>query len=334
MRFFAFSAAIYFLVSTLLTALLWSQPLGGSAEFFVEMMSNVRSMPYDHAAVIIILIWSYWSSSDIFAFLRRILVASLVVLVSALFLSAFSGIKTSFPLIVDAIGLERFFAEEQFAALDRALHFGNDAWYLAHGITDWLGFNDFIKFAEATYGQLWAITAFYLPVIMVLLGEKPERFRRFVILYLISWIFLGNFVALFGYSAGPIYYDRVFGGDGFADLIAALNASGLKESWIFRAQELLWTSYSEERQSIGSGISAFPSVHVAMAAVAALYFSEKSLTLGMFFWILTALILFTSIWTGYHYAVDGYFSILVILGANHYLKSNHFKKHLPINGDG
>ena len=69
-------------------------------------------------------------------------------------------------------------------------------------------------------------------------------------------------------------------------------------------------------QTAGSGISAFPSLHVAMMTVVALY-------LAGFGWIgkavgvaLVSAVLFVSVWIGYHYAIDGYASIGAVLAAH------------------
>lgn len=79
-------------------------------------------------------------------------------------------------------------------------------------------------------------------------------------------------------------------------------------------QEYLWTLYQSGTIGLGSGISAFPSMHVALATVVALYAWEWSRKLGFVAWVYVAFILCSSVYLGWHYAIDGYASIVVVSG--------------------
>ena len=52
-------------------------------------------------------------------------------------------------------------------------------------------------------------------------------------------------------------------------------------------------------------MSAFPSMHVAVATVTALYLAERSRLLGLIGAAFWAVVMFLSVYTGYHYALDG-----------------------------
>jgi len=201
-----------------------------------------------------------------------------------------------------------YFADPFFANLDHALHFGMDPWMIAH----WLG--NYLPTKAMTYSYLtvWGLPALTLPAIIAATDVNRVRAKRTLVLYLVAWIFIGNVLALSGLSVGPVYYDRLLGGDRFADLMMALQTSGVSDSHIGRVQQALWDIYTGRSASIGSGISAFPSVHVAIASVTAIYMVERSkwlLPLAAAFLFFT---FFLSVYTGYHYAVDGYASILVV----------------------
>ena len=269
---------------------------------------------------IALLLASWFSSANSREFQQRLFYGTMMLGVCCLFMAGFSSVKTLLPLMVDALGQPRFFADPFLAVLDRALHLGVDPWVFTHAVTETLGWTDFVHDSALLYGIWWGIPAYFLPAIMVLLGDDGPKQRRYIILFLFSWIVLGNVFAMVGLSGGPIYYDRIFGTEVYAELVASLNAAGLETSWFGRVQEGLWVAYSEKAQAVGSGISAFPSLHVAMITVTALYMGEKNRWLGAIGWVLFASTLFVSVWIGYHYAIDGYFPAIAIVALNAALK--------------
>ena len=153
----------------------------------------------------------------------------------------------------------------------------------------------------------------YLPVLLILFDGNPARVRRFTWLYLFAWVAVGNVLALVFLSAGPVYYDQLLGGDTFAGLTEALAASGVTDSSVGRTHAKLWDVYTSGAQDSGSGISAFPSVHIAMVTVFALYLWERHRLLAFPGAALVALFLFLSVYLGWHYAVDGYASIALVI---------------------
>ena len=71
-------------------------------------------------------------------------------------------------------------------------------------------------------------------------------------------------------------------------------------------QAYLWTLNTIGQTGLGSGISAFPSVHVALATLNALFAREYSRRLGIVAFAYAALIEVSSVYLGWHYAIDGY----------------------------
>lgn len=217
---------------------------------------------------------------------------------------AFSFLKSSIPLIVP------FYADRLLADFDRWIHGGYDPWVLAHQWTAGLPVDHLVP----VYMWVWAIPALAFPVIIAVTEAHRERAARFTILYIACWLILGNLLALAASSVGPVYYDALIGGDRFAHLRDALESSGISSSLVGLVQEKLWSSYAEQNMALGLGISAFPSVHVGVATLAALYMAERSRWLVLPGLVFLAITLFLSVYTGYHYAVDGYFSMLFIVG--------------------
>lgn len=234
--------------------------------------------------------------------LSRLRAVAFATIACLFFQAAFTLIKTSLPFIVP------FFADPYFAHIDQVLHFGNDPWTLTHAWAEGFAANQLVW----VYVSVWGLPAMALPVIIAALDGNQDRVRRFLMLYVVGWVVLGNMIALAGMSAGPVYYDRLIGGDRFIDLAPALIESGVKATWIGNLQESLWNVYVDRGQAIGSGISAFPSVHVAMACVTALYLAERTRWLAPIGIAFVAIILFMSVYSGYHYAIDGYAAIIVV----------------------
>lgn len=235
---------------------------------------------------------------------ERSVEVGLAVAVCLILPAAFTLIKTSMPFITP------FFADPFFASLDKALHFGTDPWELVHALPATVILDRLLPF----YLSGWALPAFFLPIFIAATDGDADRRHRTMVLFVFSWVAIGNILAIAGMSAGPVFYDRLLGADRFALLVSELNASGVAASSVGATQEFLWAVHTAKAQAMGSGISAFPSVHLAIATVTAIYLAERSIWLlpvGISF---VGAILLLSIYTGYHYALDGYFSIIVTIG--------------------
>ncbi|MDF0600278.1 phosphatase PAP2 family protein [Psychromarinibacter sp. C21-152] len=218
------------------------------------------------------------------------------------FLSAFGLIKT---LLTD---IQPFFADRLFANLDAALHGGVDPWRITH---EWAAAIP-MSWAGPIYLHVWSALSALVPLALAVLDRDEARVRRYLVLYGVAWILLGNALALAGMSAGPVYYDRVLGADRFAELNAAIDGGALGNPLFRLIQEGLWELHVDGPKILGTGISAFPSVHVAVACVVALYTAERVRWLTPVAFVFVGAVLFLSVFTGYHYAIDGYVSVLVV----------------------
>ena len=237
---------------------------------------------------------------------------------SMLFFTTFSMVKTGMPLIVP------YFADPMWAALDKTMHFGIDPWKIVHIYIPNLGLPSIpAEVGARIYLTFWFLMSVLMPVIVAISDSDPLRKTRFVILFLVCWIGLGNVLALLGLSVGPVFYDQVYGGTRFADFSAFYNETALGNSMFKTVQDFLWHGYSTGSQELGRGISAFPSVHVGMTTVFVLYFWERHWTLGFvmsFFWLF---IMYYSVASGYHYALDGYVSALIIWAVWRFMLRQH-----------
>jgi hypothetical protein len=92
-------------------------------------------------------------------------------------------------------------------------------------------------------------------------------------------------------SGGPIFFQRMGLGDRFADIPYAMQTRS--------AADWLWEEYSGHYIGYATGISAFPSMHVAVSSWIGMTFRNwLAISYALF-------IFFASIMLGWHYAVDG-----------------------------
>ncbi|WP_417261292.1 phosphatase PAP2 family protein [Celeribacter sp.] len=233
---------------------------------------------------------------------RRLGEAALGFAATVALVSGYTLFKAVIPTVVP------FWADPMLAGWDRMLHGGRDAWHVAHDLRGWIDTDG----AAFTYSGVWGAFAFSFPMLLALGDSDPARKARYLSLYALSWVLLGNVLATVFASVGPIYADLVTGGDHFAPMVASLSDLTFPGTSVDRVQQALWAKYVEGggTQLGGSGISAFPSMHVAMATIWALYVSERSRFYAPVGIAFATTILFLSVYTGWHYAVDGYASVL------------------------
>jgi hypothetical protein len=77
-------------------------------------------------------------------------------------------------------------------------------------------------------------------------------------------------------------------------------------------QARLWSGYSSGAMHLIAGIAAMPSVHVALPVLYALAGWKLDRRLGILFGAYALLIFLGSVHLGWHYAVDGYVTFLIV----------------------
>ena len=254
--------------------------------------------------VVIVGLWSLRSPSPLQAFRaalgRAVLgpqaAAGLILFASLLiFMGVFTSIKT---MLTD---ITPFFADRQLADLDALLH-GRDPWRYAVAVFP----ARLTPVLETLYFAIWGMLLFASMLAVLLVPRLREARSQFVWTALIIWPLLGNVVAGAVMSAGPVYFERITGDARFHDLVGYLVEHSRAQEW---AQAYLWKFYASGEAGAGSAISAFPSMHLAQATLLVLLATRVH---RWALWAVTAycaLILFGSVHLGWHYAVDGYFSI-------------------------
>lgn len=252
---------------------------------------------------------------------QRALPVLLSIVLCSLFTFMFGLVKNRMSLVVP------FWADDALTQLDLLLHFG----LAPRDLLLWLEPLQIGRLFKL-YFNSWVFLATFFPVLLIAFDDNLERRRTFTILWMLCWAGLGNVIALAGMSYGPIFADLFPGGPAPAHQGVLAMLERADASSLLATKMSLWRAYTGESQMLGSGISAFPSVHVGMATVIGLYLARIGAdaarsrgaqprraaglrwggrALGMLNVIFYAVL---SVYLGWHYAVDGYASILVIGG--------------------
>lgn len=210
-----------------------------------------------------------------------------------------------------------FYADEALIQMDQVILFGNHAWELVHGITP----DALAAWFPTLYLPVWMFAALAFPILVVATDPDIQRATRFTWIFFGSWLVVGNVLATIGSSVGPIYIDRLTGGNAFAGLHDTLTAKGWLASPIGQVQDRLWEVSTSIDVIEISAISAFPSMHVAVATIVALYLQERSRILGVIGWSYFIMIVLISVYSGYHYIWDAIVAAAVVWGANWFWKT-------------
>ena len=202
----------------------------------------------------------------------------------ALHFVAFNWTKAMLPMVVP------FWLDRPLAAFDAAL-FGQQAWSWAHAAA-----GPFVSPVRWLY-MLW-LPIQLIAAALVLHVRPSTKKTEVTTAYFTTWL-IGGALSYPLSSAGPLFYGRLELGDEFVSLLAQEYLANVRQ-----VADYLWFSHVHRDVGLGVGISAMPSMHVAIATwimIAAHAFARPLLGASVIFF---AAIFFGSFLLGWHYFLD------------------------------
>ncbi len=219
------------------------------------------------------------------------------------FLPFFSAMKSAIPLFTS------YTWDRTFIEIDRALFLGHDPWQLLQPV---LGY-PIITATLALFYHLWFLLIYIGCVSFVFLPIDNSIRRRFVLTFLLTWAVVGGAMATAFASYGPCFVKPLLGYTDFDAQMGYLrSANQIYTVMTVPVQQMLLEGHHTSSHSLGSGISAMPSMHIAVAFIFYLASRRLSAPWGKACLAFFILIWIASVHLAYHYAIDGLVSVLAV----------------------
>ena len=229
--------------------------------------------------------------------LRPHVLASLPMLALVIgFMPFFSKLKSIIPLF------NAYSWDATFIAWDRALFFGYDAW---EALQPMLGYPAITALLALLY-HAWFLLIYVGTLFMLFWPSAVPVRRQYLLAFFLCWTAIGGFLAAVFASVGPCFLEPILGDPAFAGQMAYLRAAdAVAPVMTLDVQAMLLGWHQAGEGGLGSGITAMPSMHVAMATLFWLAIRRVSPLAGKAFGAFLIVIWIGSVHLAYHYAVDG-----------------------------
>lgn len=195
-----------------------------------------------------------------------------------------------------------------FHNIDYIIHGKAIPWDILQRIIGHPLITKFIDFCYLFWGTLYLFTIYWMTV-------SRRSFLRVQYFYSLaaSWIIIGNIAATYLASVGPCFFNKIItnGTNPYNHMMMYLR--GIPNLKAVQIQDVLWHTRSNAIFIPWGGISAMPSMHVSIAILTALAFSNINRWFAFAMYIFAFIIQIGSVHLGCHYAIDGYISILATL---------------------
>lgn len=202
------------------------------------------------------------------------------------------------------------------ADLDKILFFGLDPWRLIflpiHSL-------ELQKIIELNYNVIWHIQLFAVLAIVAYSGLHSKTRVRYLMCTLLVWSIVGSVFAGMFLSAGPAFYALVTGDEyRFGEQMALLREHAESSAIVY--QSYLWRAYIADASGFGTGIAAFPSLHVSFVVLHSLFAFEINKKLGFLVLFYAIFVWFSSVYLAWHYAIDGLFGGILVVAIYYFVR--------------
>lgn len=237
------------------------------------------------------------------AFTRKVVAGLPMLGVAIILLPYFSKMKSAIPLF------NQYTWDQAFIEWDRAIFFGQDAWQVLHPI---IGYPIVTAFLALLY-QLWFLLLYPGVMFFAFARIDSQVRRQFFLTYVLSWTVVGGAMATMLASVGPCFTGPMLGITTFDAQMAYLySANEQVPIMVLPVQEMLLDWYGKAENGLGSGITAMPSMHCAIAFLYWIAVRRVSAKWGAFFAAFFFITWISSVHLAYHYAVDGLVSLIAV----------------------
>lgn len=200
-------------------------------------------------------------------------------------LVAASTIKMHIP------DLNSYYADQALIRLDAV--FGIDPWRITHSIFGPAATRLIdLLYISWHFAQIGFAT-------WIILGRDRKFQLRAALSFQVAWLLMGGILAVAFASVGPCFVDDFLGSDYYQPLMARLPED------LFAVQAMNYLLETHGHDSLGGGISAMPSLHVAITVLIGICIRDRLPKWQWLAWIYAAIIYVGSIHLGWHYASDG-----------------------------
>lgn len=230
--------------------------------------------------------------------------------------NVFHSTVTLMPLMITFAALKEvipqinpFSWDHTFMMWDRFV-FGRDPWLLLQPIFGYAPITAGINFIY----DFWFLIMFGCLFWQAYSPHSNTLRMQFLIAFSFAWFLGGNVLATIFSSAGPCFYGYLYpDANPYAQQMAYLHDVAKHwPVWSVEVQNALWKSYVTG-DGVISGISAMPSMHVAITTIIAFLAWRTSKVFGWILIVFAGIVLIGSVHLAWHYALDSLAA--VILGA-------------------
>ena len=196
------------------------------------------------------------------------------------------------------------------AAWEQALHFGFYPHEFVIPASDALGLG--LYYDHCYY--FWFVVLYLGIGYNLFMDTDVKRRLRFYWVFFLTWTIIGSAGAIWLSSVGPLFFHDFYPvlADPYTGLVRHFEEAG-SQFPIASASRVWLLHWATNGQMVNvNGLSAMPSMHVAIAWLVFLYGAGISRAWMVATLVFCISILLGSVYFGFHYALDGYVSILLV----------------------